>query len=80
MKKIFANQPLTVQSFNEFYQKWSGMPPIFKVEGKFGPDHAPTVTVSVGCEWGKFTANGSNQKEARQKAVQLAYEAYLKNK
>ena len=80
MARIFAAQPLTVQTFNEFYQRWAGMPPIFKVEGKSGPDHAPTVIVSVGTEWGQFTAKGSNQKEARQKAVEMAYESYLKNR
>jgi dsRNA-specific ribonuclease len=80
MARIFAAQPLTVQTFNEFYQKLTATAPMFSVPTKTGPDHAPTVTVSVGTEWGQFTAKGSNQREARQKAVEMAYESYLKNR
>lgn len=80
MARIFAAQPLTVQTFNEFYQRLTATAPMFSTPTKTGPDHAPTVTVSVGTEWGEFTAQGSNQKQARQKAVEIAYEAYLENR
>ena len=54
----------------ELMQKVHGENIETRVIAKRGPDHSPTITVEIALPTGDtFTAEGGNQKEAKQKAA-----------
>lgn len=69
------NMENPIVALAETCQKMFGANIETSVIGKTGPDHCPTITVEIELPNGKkFTASGTNQKEAKQKAAKKALE------
>jgi len=61
---------MEIGEFNEAHQKAFGYSPRFGTPQRSGPDHRPEVSVTLEVEGAKpVTGKGSNQKLARQDAV-----------
>ena len=75
MKQMKQNQnPIIL--LNEKCQRMFGESILTKIVGKTGPDHMPTITVSIETPNEEvFTASGGSQKEAKQAAARIALRA-----
>jgi dsRNA-specific ribonuclease len=65
---------ISIQNFNESFQRCFGRSPAYGMPTKVGFDHCPTVSVVLEVDWGTFTGKGSNQKVARLDAATQAAE------
>lgn len=64
---------ITIARFNEIHQAEFRKAPLFSTPKKQGPDHMPVITVELNCKFYDeiITGVGSNQREARQDAVNI---------
>ncbi len=65
---------ITVAQFNEAHQRAFGRAPTFGAPERDGPDHRPTVSVTLEIDESisSIVGSGSNQRIARQDAVDKA--------